>query len=171
MAAAGVRAVYDSGFVTGAGNESAFWALLRRRTGLRGDDAGLTARILDGFVVRPWMLELVRQLRARGYLTGILSDHTDWLDRLDARYRFYQYFDRVYNSFYLGKGKRDSRLFADVAADLALPPAAILFIDDMGGNVARARGAGLQAIQFVDRDSFVSALENRLAGRSPARMP
>jgi putative hydrolase of the HAD superfamily len=162
MAAEGAQAVYDSGFVLGAGTEAAFWALLRQRTGLQGEDADLTATILDGFVPRPWMLELVRQLRAQGYITGILSDQTDWLDRLDARYRFYRLFDRVYNSYYLGKGKRDTTLFGDVAADLGLTPAAILFVDDNGGNVARARVAGMQAVQFVERSRFLEALEARL---------
>jgi len=68
MVLEGMRAVYDSGFVLGTGTESDFWALMRRRTGLQGDDADLTARILDGFVVRPWMLGLVRRLRSRGFL-------------------------------------------------------------------------------------------------------
>jgi len=118
MSAAGAQAVYDSGFVLGTGTEADFWSLLRSRTGLHGEDAVLTARILDGFVLRPWMLELVERLRAQGYVTGILSDQTDWLDRLNRRYHFYRLFDRVYNSYYLGKGKRDASLFTDVLAYL-----------------------------------------------------
>ena len=162
MTLEGMRAVYDSGFVLGTGTESDFWALMRRRTGLQGDDAVLTARILDGFVVRPWMLDLARRLRAQGFVTGILSDQTDWLDRLDAEYHFYSFFDPIYNSYHLGKGKRDASLFADVAADLGLPPAAILFIDDNPGNVARAEAVGLQTICYRDRAGFTQALEARL---------
>jgi putative hydrolase of the HAD superfamily len=136
---------------------------MRRRTGLRGDDAQLTARILDGFVVRPWMLQLVARLKSQGLVTGILSDQTDWLDRLDARYDFYRLFEPIYNSYYLGKGKRDPTLFSDVAADLGLEPAEILFIDDNPGNVARAESMGLQAIRYRDREGFLQALEARLA--------
>ncbi|MCG6864571.1 MAG: HAD family phosphatase [Thiogranum sp.] len=162
MTAAGARAVYDSGFVLGRATESEFWSLLRQRTGLRGDDAALTAKILSGFTVRPWMRELVQRLRAQGYVTGILSDQTDWLDRLDSRQHFYRLFDRIYNSYYLGKGKRDPSLFSDVAADLGLPPASILFVDDSAGNVARAAAAGMQTIQYVDRETFLKALEASL---------
>jgi len=162
MTAAGAQAVYDSGFVLGRATESEFWSLLRQRTGLRGDDAALTAKILSGFTVRPWMRELVQGLRAQGYVTGILSDQTDWLDRLDSRHHFYRLFDRIYNSYYLGKGKRDPSLFTDVAADLGLPPASILFIDDSAGNVARAAAAGMQTIQYVDRETFLKALEASL---------
>jgi len=162
MTAAGARAVYDSGFVLGRATESEFWSLLRQRTGLRGDDAALTAKILSGFTVRPWMRELVQRLRAQGYVTGVLSDQTDWLDRLDSRQHFYRLFDRIYNSYYLGKGKRDPSLFSDVAADLGLPPASILFVDDSAGNVARAAAAGMQTIQYVDRETFLKALEASL---------
>ena len=158
MTAEGMRAVYDSGFVLGRATESEFWSLMRQRTGLRGDDKALTARLLSGFIIRPWMLELVARLRARGYITGILSDQTDWLDRLDAQHHFYRLFDRVYNSYYMGKGKHDPSLFGEVAVDLGLPAGAILFVDDNADNVERARASGMQAIQYVDRESFMKAI-------------
>ena len=167
MTAEGMQAVYDCGFVLGRGTASDFWALLRRRTGLAGDDTELTDRILDGFVVRPWMLELAERLRAQGYITGILSDQTDWLDRLDGRYHFYRLFDPIYNSYYLGKGKRDPSLFRDVAVDLGLSPSAILFIDDNPDNVARAAAMGLRAIRYVDREGFMQALQTELAVKPP----
>lgn len=159
---AGMQAVYDSGFVLGRGSAADFWALLRKRTGLAGDDAGLTARILAGFVPRPAMLAQVARLRDAGYLTGILSDQTHWLDELDERHHFKAGFDRVYNSYHLGKGKRDPSLFADVAADLQLPSGALLFIDDDPGNVERARAAGWQALLFDDQDSCIAALQRLL---------
>jgi putative hydrolase of the HAD superfamily len=162
MTQAGMHAVYDSGYVTGQGTEADFWALLRERTGLRGDDAVLTKTILDGFVVRPWILALVQRLRSLGYVTGILSDQTDWLDRLDASQHFYRCFDRVYNSYRLGKGKRDPSVFSDVAADLGLPPSQILFIDDNDQNVERARSAGMHAVHYRDRARFLDELDRWL---------
>jgi putative hydrolase of the HAD superfamily len=163
MVAEGMNAVYDSGFVLGRGDESGFWSLLCQRTGLQGEDAELSREILDRFIIRPWMMELVAGLREDGYVTGILSDQTDWLDRLDERYHFYRLFDRIYNSYYQGKGKRDPSLFNDVADNLGLPASAILFVDDNPENVARARSAGMQAIQYVDRNSFMQLLEECLA--------
>jgi putative hydrolase of the HAD superfamily len=154
----GGDAVYDSGFVVGQGSAADFWALLRQRTGLQGEDKELTRRILDGFVVRPWMIEHVRRLGRRGIITGILSDQTHWLDELDRRDHFFGEFQRVYNSFHLGKGKRDASLFSDVAEDLCLPASAVLFIDDDAGNVRRARDAGFRAIRYTDRQSFEGML-------------
>lgn len=158
MPQAAMQAVYDSGFVLGRGTAADFWALLRERTGLQGEDEILTTRILEGFVIRPWMIELVRKLHAQGVITGILSDQTDWLDRLDEKYHFNNAFDYIFNSYYLGKGKQDSSLFTDVATALKLSPAAILFVDDDAGNVARARDASLQAICYIDLDSFLTEL-------------
>ena len=112
------------------------------------------------------MLELVQELKRQGYITGILSDQTDWLDRLDARDHFYRFFDRVYNSYFLGKGKRDPALFGEVAADLDLPPAAILFVDDNRDNVARALSAGMLAILYSERIGFINLLEDSLRQQS-----
>lgn len=158
----GMAAVYDSGFVLGKGTEGEFWALLRRRCGLKGEDDALTQRMLQGFVLRPWMLELVKSMHRQGYVTGILSDQTDWLDRLNARDHFYTVFDHIFNSYYLGKGKQDGSLFADVAERLQVAPGKIVFVDDSAGNVQRAQAAGLQAIHYVDKDSFLAALEGLL---------
>ena len=162
MTAEGMQAVYDSGFVLGKGSEADFWNLLRARTGLSGDDAALHDRMIEGFVIRPWMLALVERLKAEGYITGILSDQTDWLNSLDSRDGFFKYFDRIYNSFYMGKGKRDPTHFDNVAADLGLAPAAILFIDDNDANVAMARCAGMQALRYSERDSFFRSIHELL---------
>ena len=157
-----MQAVYDSGFVLGRGSSADFWALLRQRSGLLGEDDALSARILAGFVPRPAMLAEVERLRAAGYLTGILSDQTHWLDELDRRHHFKAAFDRIYNSYHLGKGKRDPSLFADVASDLGLAPGALLFIDDAPGNVERARAAGLRSLLFTDQAGCIAELRRLL---------
>lgn len=158
----GMKAVYDSGFVLGKGTVADFWMLLRQRTGLEGNDDLLTDRILDGFQIRLWMIELVRSLRAKGYIVGILSDQTHWLDELDEVDHFYQEFDHIYNSYYLGKGKRDSSLFTDVVADLNLKPTEVLFIDDSEKNVQRAKAMGLSTILYFSHGDFISELGNVL---------
>lgn len=159
----GMHAVYDSGFVLGRGTAADFWALIRQRTGLQGEDENLTQRILDGFMVRPWMLELVTDLNARGYVTGILSDQTNWLDQLEQHKPFYSRFDHIFNSYYLGKGKQEPTLFLDVAAKLGLNPAEILLIDDDKGNIERAQECGYQVVQYVNQQQFLTELEKVLS--------
>jgi putative hydrolase of the HAD superfamily len=163
LISAGMQAVYDSGFVLGHGTSAQFWQLMRLRTGLTGEDSELTQRILDGFEVRPWMIQRVKDLHEHGYVTGILSDQTNWLDILDEQYHFSDVFDHVYNSYYMGKGKRDPSLFTYVANDLGMNSAKILFVDDNAGNVQRARDAGMQALLYVDREGFLSDLDKELS--------
>jgi putative hydrolase of the HAD superfamily len=156
------QGVYESGFVLGRGTESEFWALMREATGLGGSDAALTKRVLEGFVLRPWLIERVRQWRAQGYIIGILSDQMHWLDWLDERDHFFEYFDHVFNSYHMGKGKRDPGLFYDIAEQLALAPAEILLVDDIKSNVERAQAAGWQTIHYVDKASFLEMIEKLL---------
>ncbi|MDH5218336.1 MAG: HAD-IA family hydrolase [Gammaproteobacteria bacterium] len=158
----GMHAVYDSGFVLGKGTAADFWALMRERTGLAGDDDILTEKTMSGFVVRSWMMAVVKQLHDKGYVVGILSDQTDWLDILDKKYDFYSAFDHVYNSFYMGKGKQDISLFSDVAEDLGVDPSAILFVDDDAGNIERAEKMRFNTIHYKDKYSFLTSIKKLL---------
>lgn len=151
--------VYETGFVLGWGSEATFWSAMREETGLEGSDAVLTRRILDGFTLRPWVIEHVRRWRAQGVITGILSDQSHWLDELDARDHFFAEFDHVFNSYHLGKGKRDTTLFNDIAKQLGLEPAGILFIDDLRANIERALAAGWQAVFSNDKTSFEAGIK------------
>lgn len=155
--------VYDSGFVTGEGDEADFWRYLRERFPLQGDDRSLSTEILQRFVLRPQLMALVRRLRANGFVVGILSDQTVWLDQLDRQDHFYREFDRLYISYRLGKGKRDASLFEDVAVDLGLAPDEVIFIDDNRGNVERARSRGMIGIEYVSGEQCLAQLEALLA--------
>ena len=146
--------VYETGYILGKGSESSFWNALRKKTGIHGDDASLMHEILSRFILRDWMIDLVKRLKSQNLTVGILSDQTDMLDRLNARFDFFKWFDYVFNSYHVGKGKRDISLFDDVAGVLKTPPDRILFIDDDPGHVERARQKGWKAILYVNRESF-----------------
>ncbi|MFH1081670.1 MAG: HAD family phosphatase [Pseudomonadota bacterium] len=152
-------AIYASGYVLGKSPQKAFWILLKEKTGIIGDDVDLMAEIFSRFVLRDWMIELVKKLKSNNIIVGILSDQTDMLDRLNEQFDFYKWFDHIFNSYNLGKGKRDVSLFDDVARLLNKAPDKILFIDDDPGHVDRARQRGWKAILYVDRASFEKDLE------------
>ncbi|HZW35580.1 MAG TPA: HAD-IA family hydrolase, partial [Candidatus Deferrimicrobiaceae bacterium] len=120
---------------------------------------------LRRFVLRPRMVHAVRVLRAHGLITAILSDQTDWLERLEARDRFFLEFDRVFNSYRLGKGKRDATVFDDAVRALGVLPQEALFVDDNPGHVERAASRGLRAVRFLDQDRFLSELGRRMGGK------
>ncbi len=151
-------AIYETGYITGRGSEADFWARLRRRTGIAGKDGSLRDELLRRFVLRPRMIAAVRGLRRQGVAVAILSDQTDWLERLDARDGFFVEFDRIFNSYRLGKGKRDATVFDDVVRALGAAPADTLFVDDNPGHVERARSRGLAALLFRTEDAFLAEL-------------
>ena len=155
----GMDEVYRTGYVLGQGSEADFWQTMRERCGIKGEDEELSREILDRFVLRPTMIEAVRSLMEQGITVAILSDQTDWLERLNRRDNFMASFDRVYNSYRLGKGKRDPSLFDDVVCSLGLAPGEALFVDDLPGNVARAAARGLRTILFRDEVSFLADLK------------
>jgi len=154
----GATLVYELGYVVGASDEAAYWNLLRDATGIKGTDEELRREILDRFVLREWMVPIVRSLKKKGLKVAILSDQTQWLDELDARDGFFKEFDAIFNSFYLGKGKKDPEVFSEVAARLGMQPSELVFVDDNPGNVERARSKGLNVILFTDRESFLAQL-------------
>lgn len=155
----GLGAVYDSGYVLGKGSEADFWAMMRQRTGIKGEDAELTGLTLPHFVIRPRVIQAVRRLRGKGYIVAILSDQTDWIERLDQKYQFYAEFHRIFNSYRLGKGKRDPSLFTDVTAELRIAPQEALFIDDARENVERAQAQGLRVILFENEAMVLAELK------------
>jgi FMN phosphatase YigB (HAD superfamily) len=160
-----IDTIYATGYLLGKAPESRFWSALREKTGIKENDASITKEIFPRFVIRDWMIDLVRKVKAKQITVGILSDHTDWLDKLNQRADFFKWFDHVFNSYHLGKGKRDSSLFDDVASALRRPPETILFIDDDPGHVDRARKRGWKAIRYVNRDSLMEEIEMILGCR------
>lgn len=161
-----VEAIYESGYVTGRGSEAEFWSMMRQRSGIRGSDAELTGEILQRFVLRPKMIEIVRSLRRDNLVTGILSDQTNWLDILNERDHFFQEFDRVFNSYYLGKGKQYPGIFDDVIRTLGVSAPETLFVDDHPGNIERASSRGLKTIFYRDHDLFLIELEQVFGRRA-----
>ena len=156
--------VIETGYLTGRAGESCWWDALRSQAPIRGTDESLRMEILDRFTLRPWMLELVQRLKNHGFTAGILSDQTNWLDEIDARFCLYARFDFVFNSFHMGKSKHDGSHFDDVLKLVNRPGRNVLFIDDSTGHVGRAVERGFHAIRYENREDFLRRLAQQLQG-------
>lgn len=148
------RTIHVCGYVLGKASEKTYWEILRKTTGIRGDDQFLRNEILSRFIPRKWMIDLVKTIRGARILVGILSDQTNWLDELNSRDNFFRWFDYVFNSYHMGKSKNDLSHFEDVIRILANEARRVLFIDDDPGNCERAARTGLKVIHYIDRDRF-----------------
>jgi putative hydrolase of the HAD superfamily len=154
----GIDLVHQGGYVTGRSDEKTFWEAMRQKTGMDGTDELLRNIILSHFELRTWMIELIKKLRQSNMHLGILSDHTNWLDELDATYAFFKWFDYIFNSYHVGKSKRDPSLFDDLLALMNIKPDKVLFVDDYHGNIERAKQKGLHALLYEDRLNFLHDL-------------
>jgi putative hydrolase of the HAD superfamily len=156
---AATEAVYRSGYVTGTGTEADFWELVRAGSGIVASDEELRREILCRFIPRPGMLEIVRVLRRQGCIAAILSDQSDWLDRLDREHHFFHEFDRVFNSYHLGKTKRDPTIFDDTVNALRVAAQQTLFVDDNPDHIDRAAGKGLLTHLYKNRATLEKDLK------------
>lgn len=151
--------IYKTGYVTGKAKEKIFWDALSRETGVKEDYRRLRIEVLRRFVLRPGMLAFVEKLRDQELVTALLSDQTNWLDEINGKKPFYNRFDYVFNSYVLGKSKRDPSIFRDVAKIIGVNPHLILFVDDNAQNIKRASEAGLKTIHFTSIEDFKTQLE------------
>ena len=155
----GFDLVHSTGYVTGRSDEKAYWQALREKTGIQDDDESLRKDILLHFVMRPWIIRVVKKLKERGQRVVILSDQTNWLDDLDATHHFFKLFDQVFNSFHSGKTKRDPSAFDDVLNAVGVEAGEVLFVDDHPGNIERAREKGLHTILYETAEGFIEELK------------
>jgi putative hydrolase of the HAD superfamily len=145
---------FTEGFVTGRLNEGEFWHILRNRTGVTGSVEVFREAVFSGFEMRAWMVELVRKLKESGTRTAILSDQTTWLDELNEKHQFFQWFERVFNSYYIGMSKREPALFDYALSEMGVRAEQTLFVDDNRGNIERAQAMGLHTIHYQNRKDF-----------------
>ncbi|TAL23175.1 MAG: HAD family phosphatase [Nitrospirae bacterium] len=146
--------IYETGYVLGMSDESFYLDALRGKTGIARSNREIREDILKRFVLRPAMLNYVKDIKTSGLITAMLSDQTNWLDELNEKTPFFHYFDYVFNSFYLKKGKRDSTIFRDVCSKLGLMSDEVLFVDDNIKNIHRASAEGLKTIHFKRIEDF-----------------
>ena len=94
-------------------------------------------------------VEILRSLKQAGVPVYALTNMETWTyPGRRERYDFLGWFDGTLVSGFEGVAKPDRRVFELLFARFGLSPEATLFIDDSPKNVAAARAAGMQAIEF-----------------------
>jgi putative hydrolase of the HAD superfamily len=151
------RLILETGYLTGKAEENVFWEEMRHETGIMEKDDEMRAALIERFVPRGWMFEIVRKLKNLAKL-AILSDQTNWLDMLEERHSFFNLFDIVLNSYHTGRSKIDQLTFDFAASVLGIRQEKILFVDDSIGNIKRAEASGYKTILYCDRENFLTEM-------------
>ena len=149
---------------TGELTEPEFEVKFARILGLREDRAqGLIDRLFGGMKEDIVMFDAVRCAKAQGITTGLLSN--SWgVDRYD-RGRFPQLFDAVVISGEEGVRKPDRAIYETALTRMAVPASAIVFVDDLVGNLKPARDLGMSTVHHTSGEATVTELERLLGIR------
>jgi putative hydrolase of the HAD superfamily len=147
------RHAYDEGKLTGI----AFWQKFVRDNGLSDRIDQTAIETINRIDARLWttqnpaILAWQQALKARGLLTGILSNMGDnVLENIEREFDWIHRFDALIWSYQLGIAKPDPAIYHAVLAKLGTSPAETLFIDDKQVNIEAAQTLGMKAIVFSD---------------------
>ena len=99
----------------------------------------------------PATVALLRRLRDDGRRLFFLSNMPQpYAEHLEREHAFVGWFADGVFSARVQLIKPEAEIFALAARRFGVPPAQLVFIDDMPTNVEAARQAGWNALQFVD---------------------
>ena len=151
-------------FETGGMDEPEFERRLAILLGLPPERAeGFNDRIFEQIGEDRPMVEALRRARGHGLRTGLLSN--SWGTHRYPRHLFGELFDIVVISGEEGMRKPDAPIYELAIERMALPPAQVVFVDDLEHNLGPARELGLIAIHHRDSGETLAELE-RLTGVS-----
>lgn len=144
------RHEYDEGKLTGY----AFWQRLAHQAGLSLSAVDIES--LNDWDARMWtvpnppMLAWQQQVKRRGLRTAILSNMGDNVHaRMIEKFSWLSEFDVLAWSYILGVAKPDEPIYRHVLGELTLNPDEVLFLDDKGPNIDKARSLGMLCHQFT----------------------
>jgi putative hydrolase of the HAD superfamily len=157
----GAWARLERGELTVAAFCAPFEAECRTR-GVPVDAQRLMASIAEAGVARTRLLEAIRRIRARGLRVAALTNNwlSDAAGSAPARgaRALWEHFDVVVESAVVGLRKPDPRIYVLVCGKLALAPARVAFLDDIGRNLKPARELGMATIKVDEPEAALSEL-------------
>ncbi len=154
--------IYETGYIVGKNNQSGYFEAIRRHFDIKFEDSEFERIILSSFKIRKSILNIVEEIKKHKLLTAILSDQTDWLDKINESEDFFKYFDFIFNSYHINMGKREIKTFYYVSEQVSLKPQEILFIDDQMQNIINARETGINGICLTDENEIIDYLTKKL---------
>ena len=144
-------ALLDQGILT---QEEALAQMIQQAPRYQREIEEVMARWDETLAPIPGMLELVAQLKKKGYGLHLLSN---------ASLRFYQYAERypvmaLFDSLNISASmkliKPDPKIYQHVLRERNLIADACLFVDDREDNIQGAQSCGLHTFQFTSPERF-----------------
>lgn len=116
--------------------------------GYRAETARMMQEMSARSLVRPAMVNAIRQLRERGLKVAALTNNWVMGDDHDARTApLFAEFDVVVQSCKVGIRKPEPAIYRIALDQLQVPAEAAVFLDDIGGNLKAAKALGIRTIK------------------------
>jgi putative hydrolase of the HAD superfamily len=116
--------------------------------------------------IRADVVEKVRDLRAAGYRTALLTNNIkEYSEGWRALISADEIVDVIVDSSAVGTRKPDPRIYRLALQQLGVEPEESVFLDDAPGNVTAARALGMHAILVEDEYTAALAELDRLLTR------
>jgi putative hydrolase of the HAD superfamily len=125
------------------------------------DSRDLMRAVGAGLEPRAAMVSAIDAIRRHGLKTAALTNN--WADesgRGDRAWPTADWFDVVVESAVEGLRKPDPRIYTLVCERLDVPPAATVFLDDLGANLKPARELGMTTIKVDEPHAALAELES-----------
>jgi FMN phosphatase YigB (HAD superfamily) len=151
---------YEAGEIS----DREFYDIFCRQTDSRPDYDALLLAGSAIFTPNTPIFPLVAALDAAGYRLGVLSNTCPghWTYCADGRYGLInRAFDVYALSYELKACKPSPKIFEGAARLAGVRPQEVFFVDDIAGNVAGARAAGFDAVQYTTTAALVADLRRR----------
>lgn len=148
---------------TGAISTEAYWSDVGQQLSLTAEQTRqLAVDFFSGDRLDQELVATIRELRAAGYRTALLSnDSAALLDKLRA-FQIADLFDPLVISAFIGVMKPDARAYQTVLDRLGISPSEAVFIDDLPRNVAGAQALGITGIHYTTLDQMRRDLDGLL---------
>ena len=110
------------------------------------------------------MLDLMRELRERGYRMAILTNNVrEWEELWRSKLPVDEIFELIVDSAWVGMRKPDAEIYRLTLERLGgLEPTACLFVDDNELNVEAARDLGMCAVRFKANEQAIPEIRAAL---------
>jgi putative hydrolase of the HAD superfamily len=116
---------------------------------------------------RPMEALLARAKAAGLRLWALSNTNAEHLAHLRLNFRVFDSFDGVTASHLVGAAKPEAAIYRQALDGLGLPPAEILYLDDVADYVAAGRAMGLNAFHYTFNDGALREELKRLGVQLP----
>lgn len=124
-----------------------------------------------GLHVNEPMIELMREIKGRGYRMALLTNNVkEWEESWRPMTPVDEIFELVVDSAFVGTRKPEREIYEITVERLGggITPADCLFIDDVDHNCEAARDYGMSAVHFRDSEQAIAEIHAALSAAEGA---